>query len=182
MDDLASSLGISKRTIYMNFKNKEDILKNCIHVYRENISCTMNEIMGQSENIICGCLQIINHYKYVRLPAAIFWEDVYKYYPEIYQSIVEDAEKSSVCLKRLLKEGIEDNYIRKNLSLDETISRLDISTFIFIFITGMYSVSSFLLRTDLIFNIMTNILRGISTDKGIEIIDKYIASLPNSNN
>lgn len=180
MDDLASSLGISKRTIYMNFKNKKDILMNCVQVYRENIIDTMNEIMGQSENIICGCLQIINHYKYTRLPDVKFWEDVYKYYPEIYQCIGEDAEKTNIYLKRLLQEGIRDNYIRKNLSLNETIFRLDISTFIFI--CGIYSVRVPLPRTDLISNVMINMLRGISTGKGIEIIDKYITSSHNSNN
>ncbi len=180
MDDLASSLGISKRTIYENFKNKEDILKNCILISQENINHRVIEIMGQSENVVYGCLQIINDYKYTRLPTAIFWEDIYKYYPEIYQCILEDVEKSNIYLKRLLEEGIKDNYFRKKLHLDETLFMLDIS--IYIKIIGIYSVRVSLSRTDLIFNIMVNMLRGISTDKGIEIIDNYIASLPNSNN
>ncbi|SCD20938.1 DNA-binding transcriptional regulator, AcrR [Proteiniphilum saccharofermentans] len=180
MDDLASSLGISKRTIYKNFKNKEDILKNCILVSQEDRNHRVIEIMSQSENIIDGCLQIINHYKYARLPVAIFWEDIYKYYPETYQYILEDAEKSNIYLKRLLKEGIEDNYFRKNLHFDETVFMLDISTCIVIY--GIYSVRVSLSRTDMIFNIMVNMLRGISTDKGIEIVDKYIADLPHSNN
>ena len=180
MDDLASSLGISKRTIYKNFKSKEDILKNCILVSQENRNHRVIEIMRQSENIMYGCLQIINDYKYTRLPTAIFWEDVYKYYPEIYQCILEDVEKSNIYLKRLLKVGIKDNYFRKNLNFDETIFMLDISTYIKI--SGIYSIRVSLSRTDLIFNIMVNMLRGISTDKGIEIIDEYIANLPNSNN
>lgn len=180
MDDLASSLGISKRTIYKNFKNKEDILKSCILVSQQNMNRTMNEIISQSENVVYGCLQIINHYKYTRLPAATFWEDIYKYYPEIYQCILEDVEKSNIYLKRLLKEGIKDNYFRKNLNFDETIFMLDISSCIKI--SGIYSVRVSLSRTDLIFNIMVNMLRGISTGKGIEIIDKYIADLPHSNN
>lgn len=180
MDDLASSLGISKRTIYQYFKNKEDILKNCILVFQENRDRRVIEIMRQSENVVYGCLQVINEYKYTRLPTVIFWDDIYKYYPETYQCILEDAEKSAVYLKRLLKEGIKDNYFRKNLNFDETVLMLDISTCIKI--SGDYSVRVPLSRTDMISNIMVNMLRGISTPRGIEIIDKYIADLPHSNN
>ncbi|WP_298650545.1 TetR/AcrR family transcriptional regulator [uncultured Proteiniphilum sp.] len=180
MDDLASSLGISKRTIYKNFKNKEDILKNCILVSWENRGQRITEIMRQSENVIDGCLQIIDDYKCTRLPIAIFWEDIYKYYPEIYRCILEDAEKSNIYLKRLLKEGIKDNYFRENLHVDETFFMLDMSTCIII--SNIYSVRISFPRTNLIFNIMVNMLRGISTDRGIEIIDKYIDNLSHSNN
>ncbi|SDZ97013.1 transcriptional regulator, TetR family [Porphyromonadaceae bacterium KH3R12] len=180
MDDLASSLGVSKRTIYQYFKNKEDILKSCILSFCENRDRRIIEIMAQSENVVCGCLQIINDYKYTRFPAAIFWEDIYKYYPEVYQYILEDVRKSNIYLKRLLKEGIKDNFFRKKINFDETVLLLDISTCIKI--CGIYSVRVSLSRTELISNIMVNMLRGISTSKGIEIIDKYIADLPNSNN
>jgi len=180
MDDLASSLGISKRTIYQNFKNKEDILKSCILASRENRTRRIIEIMSQSENVVYGCLQIINDYKDTRLPATIFWEDIYKYYPEVYQCILEDAEKSNIYLKQLLKEGIKDNYFRKKINFDETVFMLDISTCIKI--CGIYSVRVSLSRIDLICNMMINMLRGISTPKGVEIIDQYIANLPHSNN
>ena len=180
IDYLASSLGISKRTIYENFKNKEDILKNCILVLQENRNRRVIVTMRQSENIMYGCLQIINDIRYTQSPTVKFWEDVYKYYPQVYQYILEDVEKSNIYLKQLLEEGIKDNFFRKNLNFDETVFMLDISTYIKII--GIYSVSVPLSRTDLIFNMMVNMLRGISTAKGIEIIDKYIAGLSHSNN
>lgn len=180
IDDLASSLGISRRTIYENFKNKEDILKNCFFVLQENRNRKVTVTMRHSENIIYGCLQIINDIRYTRSPTVKFWEDVYKYYPQVYQCILEDAEKRNIYLKRLLEEGIKDHYFRKNLNFDETVFMFDISTYLKII--GIYSIRVPLSRTDLIFNIMVNMLRGISTTKGIEIIDKYIANLHHSNN
>jgi len=180
MDDLASSLGISKRTIYMNFRNKEDILKNCIHVHQEIIFQTMNEIMEQSENIVYGCLQIINHYKFTQLPTVKLWEDIFKYYPETIQCVQENVEKRNIYLRRLLNKGITENYFRGNINTDETICMMDISAGIKI--RGIYSDRVSISQTDLIFSLMVNMLRGISTYKGIEIIDRYIDSLPNSNN
>ncbi|OJV74911.1 MAG: hypothetical protein BGO34_07865 [Bacteroidia bacterium 44-10] len=175
MDDLASSLGISKRTIYMNFKDKEDILKYCILVSQENIKHSIHEIMSQSENIIDGCLQIIDHYKNIQLPSGRFWDDIYKYYPAIYQSILDEMGKNNTCLKELLEEGIKDNYFRENLNIDETLNS-------YIIISNIYSLRISFSHTDLISNIMVNMLRGISTYKGIEIIDKYIDNIAHSNN
>lgn len=175
MDDLASSLGISKRTIYMNFKDKEDILKHCILVAEERIKLRIHEIMEQSGNIVEGCLQIIDHYKYIQFPTARFWDDIYKYYPLIYQSILDGLGQNNTCLRELLEEGIARNYFRKSLNIDQMLNY-------YIIISNIYSLRISFSRTDIISNIMVNMLRGISTSKGIEIIDRYIDNLPHSNN
>jgi hypothetical protein len=138
------------------------------------------EIMRQSENVMAGCLQLINHYKYSRLPTALFWIDIYKYYPEVYQSLQESFEKSNSYFKQLLEKGIQDNYIRENIDVEEAVCVLDVATCIITY--RDYPVRISLSRTDLIFNIMVNMLRGISTVKGIEVIDAYTASLAHSTN
>lgn len=180
MDELASNLGISKRTIYSAFNNKEDVLRSCIIAFQENKRQSIFDIMNQSENIIYGYLQVIDYYKSTRLPEAILWEDIYKYYPELYQSILMDVEKDRGYFKQLLNKGIKDNYFREDLHFDGVVYMLDISTFMIN--NGSPSERASYFRTDLIFNIMVNMLRGISTTKGSEIIDKYIADLPHSNN
>lgn len=180
MDELASNLGISKRTIYSAFNNKEDVLRSCIIAFQENKRQRIFDIMKQSENIIDGYLQVIDYYKSTRLPEAILWEDIYKYYPELYQSILMDVEKDRGYFKQLLNKGIKDNYFREDLHFDGVVYMLDISTFMIN--NGSPSARASYFRTDLIFNIMVNMLRGISTTKGSEIIDKYIADLPHSNN
>ena len=175
MDYLASSLGISKRTIYMNFKDKEDILKQCMLISQEKIKHNIHILIDQSENIIDGCLQIIEEYKNIQLPTARFWDDIYKYYPLIYQSFLDEIGKNNTCLKELLEKGIQDNYFRENLNIDETLNY-------YVIISNIYSLRISFSRTDLISNIMVNMLRGISTYKGIEIIDKYIDNIAHSNN
>lgn len=180
MDALASSLGISKRTIYEHFKNKEEILKNCILASQEERKREVAEIMRQSENVMAGCLQLINHYKHARLPTDLFWIDIYKYYPEIYQSLQDSIEKSNTYFKQLLEKGIQDSYIREDIDVEEAVCVLDVATCIITY--RDYPVRISLSRTDLIYNIMVNMLRGISTVKGIEVIDAYTACLPYSTN
>jgi hypothetical protein len=83
--------------------------------------------------------------------------------------------KNNTCLKELLEKGIQDNYFRENLNIDETLNY-------YVIISNIYSLRISFSRTDLISNIMVNMLRGISTYKGIEIIDKYIDNIAHSNN
>ena len=159
----------------MNFKDKEDILNNCVLVTQEKINQTIHEIVNQSENIIDGFLQIIGHYKFIQLPTGRFWDDIYKYYPEIYQSILDEMGKNNRCFRELLEGGIKSNYFRQNLNIDETLNA-------YILVSNVYSVKISLSPKDFISGVMVNMLRGISTDRGIEIIDKYIDNLPHSNN
>lgn len=180
MDDLASSLGISKRTIYENFKNKEDVLKHCILVAREKRRSMMENVISQSENIVDGCLHLIHNNKFIRLPASVFWDDIFKYYPEIYQTILEDAAQENDYLKELLKKGVEDNYFRGNMILDDSANMLDMSMYVANY--GPYPARELPLRSDLISQVLVNMIRGISTEKGIEIVDKFIADLPHSKN
>lgn len=85
MDELASSLRISKRTIYQNFDNKEDILRNCILEEYKNLQQRFTKIISEADNTVIAFLQIINEYKSNNLPNGIFMSDVNIYYPDIYQ-------------------------------------------------------------------------------------------------
>ncbi len=170
MDELASSLRISKRTIYQNFDNKEDILRNCIIEEYKNLQQRFTKIISEADNTVIAFLQIINEYKSNNLPNGIFMSDVNIYYPDIYQSIKAQKEKYKNYMKELMCNGIKEKYFRQDINLDETILMLDINT---------YNPKIYI---DVIYNMMVNILRGISTAKGLEIIDSYFPTSPYSNN
>ena len=121
MDELASSLRISKRTIYQNFDNKEDILRNCILEEYKNLQQRFTKIISEADNTVIAFLQIINEYKSNNLPNGIFMSDVNIYYPDIYQSIKAQKEKYKNYMKELMCNGIKEKYFRQDINLDETI-------------------------------------------------------------
>ena len=52
MDEVASSLGISKRTIYENFRDKEDLLLSYLKQVCEDRKKAVQELMERFDNVV----------------------------------------------------------------------------------------------------------------------------------
>lgn len=52
MDDIAASMGISKRTLYEVFANKEMLLEDCIRKERQETNEYIRTILGQSAHVL----------------------------------------------------------------------------------------------------------------------------------
>ena len=52
MDQIAAELGISKRTIYELFKDKDDLLLQCIEEMGKRNNRELHDIVVKSENVI----------------------------------------------------------------------------------------------------------------------------------
>lgn len=172
MSDLASSLGISKRTLYENFKDKEDILWQYLENMKERRTSKVNEMLEQSANIIEVFLYFIDYHKNVDLPSVKFYQDIEKYYPTIHGLISEDIEQNKVNLKSYLKKGISEGYIREGLNVDVAAFLVEESNYTYM--RASYIEKPTFSFQELFFTMMINFIRGISTSKGIEIIDNFL--------
>ena len=174
MDDLASSLGISKRTLYENFRDKEEVLLTYLAALREERNNKILEVINRSENMIEVFLYFIEYHKNKELLSIKFYEDIYKYYPRIYKLIQQDNEENKVHIREYLQKGIEQGYIRENLNVDVAAFLVEESTYTYI--RAAYLKKPPFSFQELFFTMMVNFIRGISTHKGIQIIDNYLAS------
>jgi AcrR family transcriptional regulator len=180
MDDLASSLGISKRTLYENFRDKEEVLLTYLADKRDERNNKIVEVINRSENMIEVFLYFIEYHKNKELPSIKFYEDIYKYYPRIYKLIQKDVENNKVHIKRYLQQGIDQGYIRGDLNVDVAAFLVEESTYTYI--RAAYLEKPPFSFQQLFFTMMVNFIRGISTNKGIQIIDDYLISKTNENN
>ena len=48
MDDVASSLGISKKTLYAHVDNKLDLVNQCFYLHIQNVEGVLNESVSQT--------------------------------------------------------------------------------------------------------------------------------------
>lgn len=172
MDYLASSIGISKRTIYENFRDKEEILNTFLLQAKEDNEKKLSQIIDKSDNIAEIFIRIIEFHRNKRLFSVKFFEDIYKYYPDIYERIRKENEKSINQAKKLLQKGIREEYIRKDLNVDVTAFLMEESTNIYI--RASYLEKPPFSFQELFFTMMISFIRGISTEKGIKIIDDYL--------
>lgn len=80
MDDIAVSLGISKRTLYEVFANKEMLLEACILKEREDMKAYVDEMLATSDHVLEVLLKLYLH-SIERFHAThkSFFEDLKKY-------------------------------------------------------------------------------------------------------
>jgi AcrR family transcriptional regulator len=179
MDELASSLGISKRTIYENFKDKEDILRFLITKLSNERNKIFKEFLEEGLNVVEIFIKVIEIQMDMPVSSAKFIQDIYKYYPKITKLLQENIEKNNEFLQNFLLKGIGQGYIREDLNVEVTAFLVEESTYTYI--RASYMEKPPFSFSDLFYTMMINFVRGISTEKGIKIIDAHLENKKNLN-
>lgn len=173
MDELASSLGISKRTIYEIFEDKEEILLSVISTMKTRRRSDFEALVSKANNVIEVFLAIIDIHQTVPSCCDRFYDDIHRYYPRVSRFIHDVNKANNRKMRAFLKSGIEQGYVRDDLNVKVAAFLVEESTFTYTFANQRkrpkFSYS------DLFYTMMINFLRGIATTKGIEIIDDYLA-------
>lgn len=179
MDELASSLGMSKRTIYENFKDKEDILRSLILKLGDERNKIFKKFLIEGQNVVEVFINVIEIQKKMPVSNVKFLQDIYKYYPKITKLMQENIEMNNEFLQEFLMNGIEQGYIREDLNVEVTAFLVEQSTYTYI--RASYLEKPPFSFSDLFYTMMINFVRGISTEKGIKIIDAHLNSKKNIN-
>jgi TetR/AcrR family transcriptional regulator, cholesterol catabolism regulator len=173
MDMLANQLGMSKRTIYEVFKDKDELLQGVLKWMQERQVKVLEKIFGESENVVEAIFKMLdlmnNHFRNMS-PAFIL--DMKKYHQDLIKNYAGREEfpyyqNNSEILLRGIKEGI----FRKDIDIDITnkclfeVARMSNDK-------SVFPPDDFM-NKDVIRSFYINYLRGISTQKGLDLINHY---------
>lgn len=117
MDDLCSELGISKKTLYLEVTDKNDLIKQVLD-YEKDLQRRTMEKMTQSE--LNAIDELIHVNKQIHLSQSIhsptFYYDLKKYYFRIYSDWIEYKRKRMYeMILRNLEKGISEGLYRQDL-------------------------------------------------------------------
>ncbi len=120
MDDIASKMGISKKTIYQFFSDKEQLVVEVISaiIKKNQETCSLDKSRSKDaiHEIFLAMLQMSDLFHHMN-PSILF--DMYKYYPNAYK--VFHAHKNDFLfniIKENLKRGIIEDLYRKDLHIE----------------------------------------------------------------
>lgn len=172
MDTLAEHMGISKRTIYEHFRDKDTLLLEVITHFKSRQLQQANEILNQSENVIVAMFRLleemINTMKQLN---PLFFQDAKKYHSGIFKKLQEKGDlRDHSVTRNILTEGIAQEIFRKEHNLE--IVNLTLHELFKLFSPESILTSEGYHRGELFNNVIIPYLRGISTNKGIKLIDK----------
>lgn len=176
MDDIASDMGISKKTIYVHFANKTKLVEAVtFHLFDticDGIDCICNASKNPIEELYDIKMFVMHHLKNEKSSPQF---QLKKYYPQIYDALRrKQFEKMHDSVKESLQNGVDTQLFRATIDVD-FISRMYFNG-----MTGIKDNSIFpqeLYTMDyLMESYLEYHLRAIVTDKGLQILNKFITS------
>jgi hypothetical protein len=161
MDDIASEMHISKKTIYSHFNNKTKLVEAATFCVFETISSEINSICELQKNPIEELYEIkksvMLHLKNEKTSPHY---QLCKYYPEINDSLKKKQfELMQSCVVNNFERGIEMGLYRTNLTgiKDENL-----------FPTKVFT------KTEIMDDFLEYHLRGIITKEGLHTLNKIL--------
>jgi TetR/AcrR family transcriptional regulator, cholesterol catabolism regulator len=173
MDDIAKHLGMSKKTIYQFFKDKNELVIALVQKKFHEDECQMQEIVAKSSNVIEGMINMMKCSEdiFSRINPVVI-HDLQKYHPDAWKQF--QNFKSGVIvqtLEELLKKGIEQGYIRADIDV-KIIARMRMVQVEMGFNTSIFPHSEFnIWKVQQQFHEHFNY--GICTLEGYKLLDEY---------
>jgi len=173
MDDIARHLGISKKTIYQHFSDKEDIVTLVTQAHMEKSWLEFDEIRESATNAIDELAKIsicLKKNMEEINPSLLF--DLQKYHPKAW-SVWLDYKTRCIMesVQRNLKQGITEGYYRPEINV-EIISIMRMALIEIAFDDKIFSQEEFKLP-EVQLQIFDHFVRGIVTEKGNKLYQQY---------
>ena len=178
MDQIASEAGVSKRTIYELFKDKDDLVVQSLRHLMIKDNKDMLGIIDETKHVIEAIFLMMKRETMRRTEyTKIFVEDIRKYY----LAVSEDLYSCKKNLKEysasyaLIDKGMREDIFRQDIQIEL------VNGFLHELITLMENSERIkaLKATpeDMLRSIFLPYLRGICTMKGVDLMDQYFENV-----
>ncbi|MCU0460733.1 MAG: TetR/AcrR family transcriptional regulator [Bacteroidales bacterium] len=173
MDLLAAHMGISKRTIYEVFRDKDELLTGVLKWMTVRQREIMEKTLNESENVIEAIFKMMKtmmeHFKNM---SPAFQMDIKRYHQDIAEKLNNLDQLPYVKNNELIIErGIKEGSFRKDLDV-KIINKCMLEVLKMSSDREIFPPDAFG-SEEVVRNVYLNYLRGLCTPKGLELIDHY---------
>jgi AcrR family transcriptional regulator len=173
---LVDWLGISTKTIYKYFKNKEELLEEVLYLYH-NGQYERLLSLSKEQNAAChffNVWQIAVEMEYS--VNQLFYQDLHHYYPELEKKVEGViAQKFEQHFLSIIYRGIEQGAFRPGIIPEVALSSVlalhgaAVRTKLF----KQFGLSA----TDLLLQTTASYIRGLCTNEGMKALEAHIQTL-----
>lgn len=173
MDDLATQLGISKKTIYQYYKDKDSLVTAVVEKELNNHAQICNTSMLSAENAVheIFLLMAVIQEMFNRMnPLALF--EIEKYYPLAFEKIKTHKDDFIYSMiSKNLEKGISEGLYRKEIDIN-ILSKYRLETSLIPFNIHVFNPNKFdMLKVNL--QIIEHFVYGVATLDGHKLMDRY---------
>ncbi|WP_417874892.1 TetR/AcrR family transcriptional regulator [Xanthomarina gelatinilytica] len=172
MDDIAEKCGVSKKTIYKYFENKDDLLHQIIELQVKELK----EVINKNQLKKINALEELNlFFKYInglsRNISATFGKELKKYHSSIFIKVIK--YKKTIILPFVLqniKKGKEEGLYKKNLNAEGICDSFDDISKV-VFLDGFFNNSG--TNKNTLEFLHSLFLHRLVSVKGLKILKDY---------
>lgn len=166
MDDIASALSISKRTLYEIYGDKESLLFACIKRRHQERVDYMREY-SEHHNVIEIVLEVYRRkVEEMKMVNYSFYQDI-RLYPKVVEFMDQVHVNAHAQFLVFIQRGQTEGYFRKDVNY-ELISMMFDSIGEYVAKERLYAQYPY---EELIANLMLVPFRGFCTPKGVDVLD-----------
>jgi len=173
MDDIARRAGISKKTLYQHFANKQEVVQESVTWYKNNTTQSCEAVLCATENAVEAMVKMMaffdNVYKRIN-PMAMF--EMQRFFPEAYKTFRDLLmERDVAMMQENIALGIKEGHYREGLNAG-LMARYRLETSLLILQPSLLVND----RTDLMsvaLEVGEHFMYGIMTEKGVQLYLKY---------
>lgn len=172
MDDIASILSVSKRTVYEIYDNKEQLLMETVKQDHNRFDTAMREyVEGGERNVIDILLQFYRLQMRRLSSVSPYYFDELHRYPEILAWLEQKHLERDKNCQKFFKQGIGEGYFRPDADY-ELVPKVCNGAMAYIMENQLYRQYDL---KEFFRNVIMLFIRGLCTLKGITELDKQLA-------
>lgn len=180
MDDVATELGISKKTLYQYFNDKADLVEQVVGHFLMKDECYHAQ-EDESLNAIDRFFWIRKHvFDVMKIVHNNLEYDLKKSYPDVYKKIT-DYKRHRIYEDNfsIMEQGKKEGLFREEVD-SELIAKLTVGRMLFVFNTDNGIFSDEDVRSMELFDRMLDYhFHGVCTEKGIAYFKKQLNNVQN---
>jgi TetR/AcrR family transcriptional regulator, cholesterol catabolism regulator len=173
MDDLARDLGVSKKTLYLHFKDKKEVVEKVIHHLIAAQKCGISETINTPNTNAIDKLMMMTQFfaEHLKNSNASLAYDLQKYYSDVWNDVVEfKREEIFGHIMENIKSGIDEGLYRKDLNY-EIIARIYVSR-MEMYNTDMWQPLEKFNLEEVFYTLFVYHIRGISNADGLRYLEE----------
>jgi AcrR family transcriptional regulator len=173
MDDIAAQLGISKKTIYQFYKDKDALVMAVVNFELEEQALKCQRTQDNADNAVHEMFMILEDIQQMfKSMNPTTMNELAKYYPDAFLRIQthKDVFMHKIIKTNMIK-GIEQGLYRKEID-PEILAIYRLETSFVPFNAQIYPFSKFDIGK-VTLQIIENFIYGVMSIKGIELMEKY---------
>ena len=184
MDDIAQSLGVSKRTLYEMVEDKEELLYLSIRYMQSRRMAKVEQKLRENTESLAQLFDSFALMTENRELHRRISNNLRKFYPATFERLRKEAEaESGKILFSLIQHYIDCGLIVPTVDIRLSVTILYYTTTTIVTSADNMTLPDGVTVNDALAYTIINFFRGIATIKGVQQIDDYLESKrKNSNN